>query len=99
MKIEMTIKYTDGTTKNVAAVFADFVAFERTWNRSVTKFEQELRLTDLAWLAWHSEKRNKVTQQPFDPDWIGIVSEIGIKEDDDTEKVGTDPLEMTQSLG
>jgi hypothetical protein len=94
MKIEMTVEYNDATTKDVDAVFADFVAFERTWNRSVTKFEQELRLTDLAWLAWHSEKRNKQTQMPFDPDWIGLVTAISVRENEDAE--GADPLALTQ---
>ena len=90
MKIGMTVKFDDGTDKKVEAVFADFVAFERTWNRSVTKFEQELRLTDLAWLAWHSEKRLKRTALAFDPDWIATVSEIELTEDEDEV-----PLEKT----
>lgn len=90
MKIGMIVKFDDGTDKKVEAVFADFVAFERTWNRSVTKFEQELRLTDLAWLAWHSEKRTKKTTLNFDPDWIATVSEIELAEDE--EEV---PLEKT----
>ena len=90
MKIAMTVKFDDGTDKKVEAVFADFVAFERTWNRSVTRFEQELRLTDLAWLAWHSEKRLKNTTLGFDPEWIATVSEIELAEDE--EEV---PLEKT----
>ena len=90
MKIAMTVKFDDGTDKKVEAVFADFVAFERTWNRSVTRFEQELRLTDLAWLAWHSEKRRKETTLNFDPEWIATVSEIELAEDE--EEV---PLEKT----
>jgi hypothetical protein len=96
MKIEMTVEYNDGTTKDIDAVFADFVAFERTWTRSVTMFEQELRLTDLAWLAWHSEKRRKQTQMPFDPDWVGLVTTISVRENNETE--GADPLELTQPL-
>ena len=92
MKIAMTVVYNDGTEKNVEAVFADFVAFERVWSRSVTKFEQELRLTDLAWLAWHSEKRRKETSQPFDPDWISLLEEIKIAETDGDDV----PLEISQ---
>ena len=91
MKIQLKVEYNDGTTKDVDAVFADFVAFERTWNRSVTKFEQELRLTDLAWLAWHSEKRTTRMSTPFDPDWIGTINTIGVREED-----GDTPLELTQ---
>ena len=57
MKIALRVTYNDGTTSDVDAVFADFVSFERTWQRSVTKFEAEIRLTDLAWLAWSAEAR------------------------------------------
>lgn len=92
MKIGMTVTYEDGSQKDVEAVFADFVAFERTWNRSVTRFEQELRLTDLAWLAWHSEKRRKQTTVNFDPEWIATVVTIDLKVDEEVPV----PLEMTQ---
>lgn len=92
MKIGMTVEYNDGKKEHVEAVFADFVAFERTWNRSVTRFESELRLTDLAWLAWHSEKRNKKTAAQFDPDWIETVAAIDLGDDGDD----TFPLEQTQ---
>ncbi len=92
MKISMSVTFNDGTRKDIDAVFADFVAFERTWNRSVTKFEQELRLTDLAWLAWHSEKRLKATALQFDPDWVSLVSEIELKADDEEPA----PLETGQ---
>jgi hypothetical protein len=85
MKIDLTVVYNDGTKIDVDAVFADFVAFERTWNRSVTKFEEELRLTDLAWLAWHSEKRLKRTTLQFDPEWIETVGEIEIRDEDGNE--------------
>jgi hypothetical protein len=96
MKIRLTVEWNDGTKKDVDAVFADFVAFERTWNRSVTKFEQELRLTDLAWLAWHSEKRNKQHTMQFDPDWIGTVATIGLTDDETEEPV---PLDKNQPTG
>jgi hypothetical protein len=96
MKIELTVEYTNGTKKDVDAVFADFVAFERTWNRSVTKFEQEMRLTDLAWLAWHSEKRMRKTSEAFEPNWIESVTTISIREE---EEEGTDPLVLTQPIG
>jgi len=50
MKISLLVNYNDGTTKSIDAVFADFIAFERTWQRSVARFETEVRLTDMAWL-------------------------------------------------
>jgi hypothetical protein len=76
MKIRLKINYSDGASKDVEAGFADFVAFERTWQRSVMKMEQEMRLTDLAWLAWHAEKRTKATTKVFDPDWIQSVETL-----------------------
>lgn len=91
MKISMNVTFHDGTQKQIDAVFADFVAFERTWNRSVTKFEEELRLTDLAWLAWHAEKRLKATASQFDPDWVSLVAEIELKADEEPA-----PLEKDQ---
>ncbi len=83
MKIELTVKFNDGTTRDVDAVFADFVSFERTWNRSITQFEKELRLTDLAWLAWNSLKRKKLVDLPFDPDWISLVESIEIRDEEE----------------
>jgi len=83
MKIALRVVYTDGNTSDVDAVFADFVGFERTWQRSVAKFEQEIRLTDLAWLAWSSENRAKKTALKFDPDWIGTVETVEIRTDEE----------------
>ena len=85
MKIGLDVSFNDGTTKKVESVFADFVAFERTWNRSVTQFETQLRLTDLAWLAWHSEKRRLQTAMPFDPEWIGTIDNIQASDEADTD--------------
>lgn len=86
MKIQLNVEYVDGRKEAVDAVFADFVAFERTWNRSVANFEKEIRLTDLAWLAWHSEKRTRKTTLPFDPQWIEDVVTVEIREEEETPK-------------
>lgn len=79
--MKMSIIYTDATTQECEAIFADFVAFERTWNRSVTKFETELRLTDIAWLAWKTQIRCKHTQEQFDI-WLEKVETIDVVSDD-----------------
>ena len=84
MKISLKVTYNNGETAKADAVFADFVAFERTWNRSVAKLEEELRLTDIAWLAWHSEKRRMKTSDAFDPLWLNTVETVEI--DDDTNE-------------
>jgi hypothetical protein len=91
MKMEMRIIFNDGSTKDCTAIFADFVAFERTWNRSVTKFETELRLTDIAWLAWKTQIRVKNIQDQFDI-WLETVETIDVIADevpDTPEEVAT----------
>ena len=81
MKLAMTVKPIDGEPYDVIARFGDFVAFERTWNRSVAKFEDEMRLTDIAWLAWQVSKRIGRTQAAFDPEWIQTVDEVVLKDE------------------
>jgi hypothetical protein len=98
MKIALTVQYTDGESRDVTARFADFVAFERTWSRSVARFEQEIRLTDLAWLAWSAETRAKNTTLKFDPDWIQTVENVEMA-DDSTAEEGGNPLETTVTTG
>lgn len=89
MQLKMDVSFTDGTKKQCVAVFADFVAFERTWSRSVTKFETELRLTDIAWLAWKTETRSRNTSDQFD-DWLIKVETIDVVADDEPEQVAGD---------
>jgi len=91
MKMDMRIIFNDGSTKDCTAIFADFVAFERTWNRSVTKFETELRLTDIAWLAWKTQIRMKNTQEQFDI-WLESVETIDVI----AEEVPDAPEEVKQ---
>jgi hypothetical protein len=81
MRLAMTVKPLDGEPYDVIARFGDFVAFERTWNRSVAKFEDEMRLTDIAWLAWQVSKRIGRTQAAFDPEWIQSVDEVTLKDE------------------
>lgn len=83
MKFKMKVDFIDGSSKDLEARFADFVAFERTWNRSVTKFESELRLTDLAWIAWHVQIREKQTAKQFDPEWLNEVENLELLTDDE----------------
>ena len=94
MKINLEVIALDGVVNKVTAQFADFIAFEGEKNRSVANFQTELRLTDLAWLAWHAEKRTKKTALKFE-EWIETV---------DSVEVGTDsavivPLENPQPTG
>lgn len=96
MKLGLKVKFVDGTEKRIDAVFADFVAFERTWQRSVAKFEHDLRLTDLAWLAWNNETRKKQTSLKFDPDYVETIDSVELSDDDSP---GDIPLEKTPQVG
>ena len=94
MKINLEVTTLDSVTTKVTAQFADFIAFETEKNRSVANFQTELRLTDLAGLAWHAEKRTKRTAMKFE-EWIDTVEKV---------EVGTDsavivPLESPQPTG
>jgi hypothetical protein len=95
MKLPLRITYTDSEQRDVTAVFADFVQFERTWQRSVSRFETDFRLTDLAWLAWSAESRAKRTSKKFDPDWLETVETVELGE----ATVGENPLATTQPVG
>lgn len=80
MRLALKVEYHTGESEDVDAVFADFVAFERTWNRSVARFETDLRLTDLAWLAWSQLTSSNKTKAKFDPDWIRTVANVTVRE-------------------
>jgi hypothetical protein len=95
MKLPLRIHYTNGEQREVTAVFADFVQFERTWSRSISRFESDFRLTDLAWLAWSAETRAKRTDKKFDPDWLELVETVELGD----AAAGDTPLETTQPLG
>lgn len=91
MKLTLVVKPLEGDPIEVVARFADFVAFERTWSRSVARLESEMRLTDIAWLAWHGLKRTNRVHSPFDPDWINTVEEVTVKEDDPSVPLDQNP--------
>lgn len=80
MRLALKVEYHTGESEDVDAVFADFVAFERTWNRSVARFETDLRLTDLAWLAWSQLSASNKTKAKFDPDWIRTVANVTVRD-------------------
>ena len=94
MKLAMEITLDSGVKEKVTAHFADFIAFEREQNRSVANFQTELKLTDLAWLAWHAEKRTKKTALNFDQ-WTETVDSVEVG----AESSAINPLEKTQPTG
>ncbi len=78
----------------VVAEFADFIAWETAHDKSLAKFEVDMKLRDLTWLAWHCEKRRKVTDATFETwlDTVGMIRPVG--EGDEIV-----PLESSQPTG
>ena len=93
MKLPITVTFIDGSTEDVVAVFADFIAFERAWSRSVQSLQGSMRLTDLAYLAWSNLSRSKKTTLKFDPEWIATVEMVQVSDD---EVAVDNPLEKSQ---
>jgi hypothetical protein len=71
--IALNVVFTDGKEQVVEAVAADLIAFESHFDLSVAKLAQDVRLTHLFFLAWHSLKRTGVTSDDFDT-WVSSVS-------------------------
>jgi len=85
MRINLRIEYTSGQGKEITCSAKDLVAFEDKYNRSVAKLEQEFKLTDLLWLAWHSEQRRKETTKDFD-NWLDEIDSIVVSDEDPKSK-------------
>jgi hypothetical protein len=79
MKITLQITFLDGTVHDVLVSAADMVAFEDKFNLSIAKLD-EARISWLLFLAWHSEKRRKVTDKNYE-EWIDLVETVGASED------------------
>ena len=96
MKIALEVTSAlDQKTRTVIAAFPDCIAFENKFNRSVAKFEAELTLTDLAYIGWHSEHRQKKTGLDFDS-WINEIESLAIGDANEAVIV---PLETSQHIG
>lgn len=95
MRIALRTTYADGRAPVLSTASApDLVAFEREFDRSVARFEAELRFTDLCWLAWHAQRRAGKTTQAFD-DWLDEID--GVEPDESESKLV--PLENTPPIG
>lgn len=82
MRINLRIKYAgQDKDKAVLCTASDLVAFEEKYNRSVAKLEAEFKLTDLMFLAWRSESRNKATKSDFMA-WVDEIESIEVEDKD-----------------
>ena len=81
MRINLQIQFEDGTSKEITANAADLVAFEDKFNVSVARLGDESKLSHLLFLAWHSEKRTKATDKPYE-EWLSTVAGVGDSDKD-----------------
>lgn len=79
MNINLLIVYLNGTKKEVSAGAADIVAFEEKFDLSIARLEQNVKLTHLFFLAWHTEKRTGDTKDDFNK-WLETVGSIEAQE-------------------
>jgi hypothetical protein len=93
MKINLRITNNDESAVDTAATTADLVAFEDHFNRSVVNLEAELRLTDICWLAWHSQRRKDQTSLDFHP-WLETIDGVELT-DGEVEPVPLAPTAST----
>lgn len=77
MKLNLLITYKDKTEKPVEATARDFVAFEEKFDMSITRLEQEARMTHFFFMAWSSEKRSKETELSFE-DWLDTIDSVEV---------------------
>jgi|JI10StandDraft_1071094.scaffolds.fasta_scaffold162714_2 hypothetical protein len=75
IRFNISVSYADGSAAATVAGPPDLVAFEAAYDRSVARFETELRMTDILFLAWHSLKRQGKTSAGFD-DWLNTVEDF-----------------------
>ena len=88
MKLNLTVTHNDGAVAEVIVSAPDFVAFERTFDRSVARFESEIKFTDICWLAWH--KLNRAGNVGDFEQWLETIDGVSIGEPEDFV-----PLEKT----
>jgi hypothetical protein len=81
MRNSLRTEFVDGSIEDIVCSAVDLVAFEEKYQRSVARLEQEMRLTDLLFIAWHSFNRQKKTLKGFE-DWLNDVESITSSDDD-----------------
>ena len=79
MRLDLRITSNDGSAVETSATTADLVAFEEHFSRSVARLEVELRLTDICWLAWHSQRRKDMTALEFHP-WLETIDGVELSD-------------------
>lgn len=98
MFINLRITYKDQSTKDIKAVWENFIAFEDNFDKPFTDIldPKKSRLKQLSWLCWDVEVKNKGTDKSFE-DWLKEVSTCGFAPDKEVEDLL--PLESKARTG
>lgn len=75
MNFNLQITFLDGSSREVSGIAADLVAFEAHFDLSVSRLNQDVKITHLLWLAWHVLHRTGETKDTFDK-WVESVSTV-----------------------
>lgn len=75
MNFNLQIAFLDGSSREVSGIAADLVAFEAHFDLSVSRLNQDVKITHLLWLAWHVLHRTGETKDTFDK-WVESVSTV-----------------------
>lgn len=95
MKMNLRVTNGDGSTVDANVSAVDLVAFEAKFDKSVAKFQDDFKITDIYWLAWHTLQRKDKTLGTFEQ-WLESHEPEVVFGGDDTEIV---PLENSPQLG
>jgi hypothetical protein len=77
--INLLIKFTDGSSREVTAIVSDLMAFEDKFDKSVSDFAKGVRLSWLVFIAWKAEMRTKATSLDFDA-YADTISAVEVPE-------------------
>lgn len=89
MRMLLQVTYVDGTGAEAVVSAPDFVAFEREFDRSVARFESEVKLTDIYWLAWH--RLNRATPVGDFDKWLENLESVEIRDTADPAPLDKTP--------
>ena len=79
MRIRIT--YIDGTTAETKISIGDRYAWEKKFQKSIAKFEQDPALGDILWMAHRALSRDEANLAPLDT-WVNQVDDFDILDSD-----------------
>lgn len=77
--INLRITFSDGTTREAVCTIADFLKFEERFDKSVSDFGKNVKLTWMVFLAWAAETRTKATSLEFEA-YTETITEIEVSD-------------------